>query len=600
MKTCKLLLAISFVSFFSLSGFSMLYPTGAPAGKTGSPGDGSSCTSCHGQAATTTAGLITSTIPVTGYVPGQTYQITAVATLGSSGKYGFEVSSQNASGTQLGTLVAGTGSKLVGGSKYVTHSSASTSVKTWTFGWIAPAAGTGEVTFYGAFARNYSGPTTLSTLTVQEAASTPAPSGPISGPAAVCINNNATYSVGTIAGATNYVWSVPSGATIVSGMGTTSISVSFSAAAASGNISVYGSNTNGNGASSNLPIIVNSIPVQSSAISGSTNPCQTTMQTYSVTNVPGLTYSWVVPSGSTINSGQGTNSINVIVGPNSGNVTVLPSNNCGNGPEAILGMTVNPVPAQPSSISGSNTPCLATSQVYSVTNVAGVNYAWSVPAGTIILSGQGTNSINATIGANNGNISVVPSNACGNGEISNFPISVGLPPSTPSVPSGPAMVNLQNTVSSNFTTSASADAYVWQLSPASAGTISGSGATSLVSWNNAFIGNAEIKVKDSNTCGESAWSPAKIVQVLNTTGIVEYASDIIVNSSQSAGHITLTLNTDANQAHVVLYDLTGRIILKTSIPGSGTQQLDHQLKAGVYIIAIEAGGSIFKKKIVVG
>jgi hypothetical protein len=158
-----------------LCSYSVLYPSGAPAAKTGLPGDGASCTQCHGGTATITAGLITSNIPAGGYIPGQTYQITASNTLTGSGKYGFEVSPQNSAGIQLGTLVAGTGSKLVSGSKYITQSTSSSSTNTWTFGWVAPMAGTGAVTFYGAFARNYTGATTLSTLAVQELTTTGIP-----------------------------------------------------------------------------------------------------------------------------------------------------------------------------------------------------------------------------------------------------------------------------------------------------------------------------------------------------------------------------------------------------------------------------------------
>jgi hypothetical protein len=432
MKIKHLPWILSIGAIVLFSGYGMMYPTGAPEAKTGSPADGANCTECHGGTATTTNGLITSNIPGTGYVPGTTYQITATNPLTGTGKMGFEVSPQNVAGTQLGTLIAGAGSQLVGGTKYVTHINANATTNTWTFGWVAPAAGTGAVTFYGAFARRKPGPVTKSTLTVQEALALPAGAGPITGPATACRNNSVSYSVGAIAGATSYVWTAPSGATIASGQGTVSVSISFGASAVSGNVSVYGTNSAGNGAPSTKAVTVNSAP------------------------------------------------------------------------EIVL------------------------------------------------------------------------------------------------APDGPALVNLQNTVTSNFTTTAAADSYVWQLSPAAAGTISGTSATALVTWNNSYIGNAEITVKGSNACGESAWSPVKIVQVLNTTGIVENASDIFVNSSQSTGYITLTLKTGANQAQVQVFDLSGRIVLKTTIPGSGTQQLDRQLKPGIYIIAVEAGGSIFKKKILVG
>lgn len=174
MKIKHLPLFLSFGAFLLFGSFALMYPSGAPAGYTGSPGDGNNCAACHGGTATTTAGLITSNIPSGGYVAGQTYQITATNNLSGSGKYGFEVSPQNSSGIQLGTLVAGTGSKLVsGGTKYITQSNASTTTSSWTFSWIAPQAGTGQVTFYGAMARNYNpGPVTLSSLVVQEALTT--------------------------------------------------------------------------------------------------------------------------------------------------------------------------------------------------------------------------------------------------------------------------------------------------------------------------------------------------------------------------------------------------------------------------------------------
>ena len=172
MKIKHLPWILSSVAVLLFSGFALFYQGGAPAAVTGSPGDGANCSKCHGGTASTTAGLITSNIPTSGYVAGHTYLITATNNIGGSGKYGFEVSPQNSAGIQLGTLIAGTGSQLLSGSKYVTHTNASSTVNSWTFSWIAPAVGTGQVTFYGAMDRNYPGTTTLSTLVVQEASTT--------------------------------------------------------------------------------------------------------------------------------------------------------------------------------------------------------------------------------------------------------------------------------------------------------------------------------------------------------------------------------------------------------------------------------------------
>jgi hypothetical protein len=76
-----------------------------------------------------------------------------------------------------------------------------------------------------------------------------------------------------------------------------------------------------------------------------------------------------------------------------------------------------PPPAQPSAISGDTSVCEGSIQTYSVGNVAGVNYTWSVPTGWSPISGQGTNSITVTVGtsASGGTITVVPDNSCGEG-----------------------------------------------------------------------------------------------------------------------------------------------------------------------------------------
>ena len=73
---------------------------------------------------------------------------------------------------------------------------------------------------------------------------TPSTPGEISGTRDVNDSSQETYSVSAVASATEYVWTVPSGASILSGAGTNSILVSFSGAS-SGDICVVARNTNG-------------------------------------------------------------------------------------------------------------------------------------------------------------------------------------------------------------------------------------------------------------------------------------------------------------------------------------------------------------------
>lgn len=134
------------------------YSSGSPGGKTGSPGDGgNTCTDCHGGTATFQAGWIESNIPPEGYIPGQTYTVTATGTHNGVVKFGFEVTSEDQAAAKTGTIQVTNANemKLVNSGNSVTHKSGGTTPtgnsRSWTFDWMAPAEGTGDVTFYGAF-----------------------------------------------------------------------------------------------------------------------------------------------------------------------------------------------------------------------------------------------------------------------------------------------------------------------------------------------------------------------------------------------------------------------------------------------------------------
>ena len=153
---------------------------GSPGGYTGSPNDARTCGTnggCHGGGSTDQPNWITSNIPASGYAPGETYSITATVEAMGINKFGFELSEEDASGNPKGMLIATTATQLKQAGKSITHRTTSTSgtdSKSWTFDWVAPAQGSGEVNFYAAFnASNNAGNTQgdqifHSTMTVQE------------------------------------------------------------------------------------------------------------------------------------------------------------------------------------------------------------------------------------------------------------------------------------------------------------------------------------------------------------------------------------------------------------------------------------------------
>lgn len=72
-------------------------------------------------------------------------------------------------------------------------------------------------------------------------------------------------------------------------------------------------------------------------------------------------------------------------------------------------------PVDPGPITGEANLCAGQSgEVYSVPNIPGVTFTWTVPSGSSIVSGQGTNSIVVNFGSTNGQICVTAAGGCVN------------------------------------------------------------------------------------------------------------------------------------------------------------------------------------------
>ncbi|MCX6268433.1 MAG: right-handed parallel beta-helix repeat-containing protein [Bacteroidetes bacterium] len=236
-------------------------------------------------------------------------------------------------------------------------------------------------------------------------------------------------------------------------------------------------------------------PAQPTAISGQFFPCQSTLQIYAVANVPGVTFTWTAPAGSTF-TGQGSNGILLTTGTASGNLTVTPSNACGTGPTRSQFLAVNNGPPLMGSITGNASPCQGSVWVYSVSNVPGVYYTWTVPPGSTINSPQGSSSITVVFGATSGNITVTGSNTCGTGTPGSLPVTVSVFPAQPSITgnAGPCQGSSQVYSVTNIP----GMTYTWAV-PAGATITAGQGTSSL----SVTLGTTggTISATPSNSCG---------------------------------------------------------------------------------------------------
>jgi hypothetical protein len=323
---------------------------------------------------------------------------------------------------------------------------------------------------------------------------TTAPSQPaaISGTTTVCQGSTQTYSVAAVPGATSYTWTLPSGWT---GSSTTN-SITATVGANSGNITVTANNTCGSSTAQTLAITVNTVPTQPGAISGTTTVCQGSTQTYSVAAVPGATsYTWTLPSGWTGSST--TNSIAATVGSNGGNIAVTANNACGSSTPRTLAVTVTPIPSQPGAISGTSTVCQGSTQTYSVSPVTGAtSYTWTLPSGWT--GSSTTNSINAIVGANSGNITVTANNACGSSTAQTLAITVNQLPTQPGSISGTTTVCQGSTQTYSVAAVSGATSYTWTLPSGWTGSSTTNSISATVGAN-----SGNITVTANNTCGSS-------------------------------------------------------------------------------------------------
>ncbi|TAH41777.1 MAG: T9SS type A sorting domain-containing protein [Bacteroidetes bacterium] len=139
----------------------------------------------------------------------------------------------------------------------------------------------------------------------------PSQPGGISGPfTGMCLVNNIQYSISSVATATSYVWTVPTGVQVNSANGTT-LNVSYTSGfSGTGNICVVANNACGQSIARCLP--VKSTLAPPSLINGASNVCKSqTNELYSISPVNGaLSYQWNISNGAFISpQGNGTNAI---------------------------------------------------------------------------------------------------------------------------------------------------------------------------------------------------------------------------------------------------------------------------------------------------
>jgi hypothetical protein len=162
----------------------------------------------------------------------------------------------------------------------------------------------------------------------------------------------ATYSVRADANIINYAWTLPQGATNVSGQGSRTISFRYPAGFTGGTISITATNNCGT-SPSRLLTVSRLLPVTPGNIDViNTQSCPNRVYTYSIASLPANATSllWTIPDGATLVSGQGSRSITVSYpsGVVDGYVTVKSVANCAFSSARNTQVRMAPCPVDPS------------------------------------------------------------------------------------------------------------------------------------------------------------------------------------------------------------------------------------------------------------
>jgi beta-glucanase (GH16 family) len=210
------------------------------------------------------------------------------------------------------------------------------------------------------------------------------------------------YRTFDIAGA-NYIWTVPADATITSGQGTHEITVDWGCTP--GDISLELQTT-----CDTATLVYAVTGFVTPTLSGPESVIENqTGITYALSQASAGTFTWEVPAGASIVSGQGSNQIVVDWGCDPGEVVVAFNSSCGSTFNDTIAVALPTY-----TINGQTSiPPNSMNRTYSIEEVSGATYTWSVPFDVDIVSGQGTNSIQVDFGATSGVISVTVATPCG-------------------------------------------------------------------------------------------------------------------------------------------------------------------------------------------
>jgi len=290
----------------------------------------------------------------------------------------------------------------------------------WSTGETNHSISASSIQTYSVKVTDLHGCTGSASVTTNSDNAIPETPGAVTGNASGICNSTQVYSVAPVGNTTNYEWEVPNGITILEGQGTPQITVQVKSGFTSGDLTVAASNSCGESPALHpRTLALEAAPAIPEQIFGPTKVCGGVQENYFVPGVSSASsYTWTVPAGAIILSGQGTSQVSVAFDASyiTGDICVR-SNSVSCGSSAQKCLTVAGIPPQPQPITGPMVVCPRQASVeYSIPVVSGAtSYVWTVPQQASISSGQGSTSIMVAFGNKGGLVTVAAVDGCSTG-----------------------------------------------------------------------------------------------------------------------------------------------------------------------------------------
>lgn len=227
--------------------------------------------------------------------------------------------------------------------------------------------------------------------------------------------------------------------------------------------------------------------------------------------------------------------------------------------------------ATPGTISGNASLCENETAVYSVPNVSGVVYNWTLPAGWS--GSSSTNSITATAGTTGGTISVTAENVCGNSAASTLVVSINAGAPT-------ANFTSSNTANSFSFTSTSTNATGWSWDFGDGGSSSSENPSYVYTANGTYT----VTLIASNGCGSDTITQTVTVTGVGLNELVQQGVQVYPNPVQHT--LTVAVNGKVSGLAVIT-DISGKIMRTFDLNAPETQVDISALAAGVYFLTVE-------------